>query len=92
MLDMGGNLQYNSLQMVPIRFPSIYERVTPFRRQKQIEQELNRRTGYPEEGRIAPARRVNPDEGRSGTAWERTEKRGTRESNVGQLNRPLVRR
>lgn len=96
---------YNHMQMsLPVRFPAVYERVSPFRTVEQIETEMNRRCGYPPENVAPPVREVDPIEARAGTAWEQRAAlnanralaianrvtRGTRKKNAGQLNRPLI--
>lgn len=55
----------------PVRFPAIYERVSPFRTVEEIELEMDRRCGLARADAIAPVRHVDPEEAREGTPWER---------------------
>lgn len=90
----------------PVRFPDIYERVSPVRTVEEIEREMDRRCGYPPENIASPVPAIDPHEARAGTAWEQRTAlnahralaiankvtSGTRKKSSGQLNRPLVRK
>lgn len=55
----------------PVRFPAIYERVSPVRTVEEIEREMDRRCGIVPMDVIPPVRHVDPEEAREGTYWER---------------------
>ena len=55
-----------------VRFPAVYERISPPRTDEEIERELNRRCGYLDPTEIAPVKFVDPAiDPRAGTKWER---------------------
>ena len=55
-----------------IRFPAVYERISPYRTPEEVEREMNRRCGYMDPTEIAPVRFVDPTiDPRIGTKWER---------------------
>lgn len=79
----------------PVRFPEVYERVSPPRSDAEIEREMNRRCGYSEFEDASPVQFADHAvrrNGRSGTHWNGASAPGTRLKNSGQKNRPLVRK
>lgn len=56
-----------------VRFPAVYERISPYRTPEEVERELNRRCGYMDPTEIAPAKFVDQAiDPRAGTKWERS--------------------